>query len=146
MSAETNKEIIETPKHIIEVNRGKLAEIKEMYGITEWDYIFIPNVTFLPNRVNWNDKIITIRPFNIWSYVAVGTSISKRNKNSSKLLAHETRHALQTPPDDSFIGHVKSARYVYWFHPAEIDARKWSEEHREEFEDIVEINTKTKKD
>lgn len=135
-------ETVYTPKYTIQINKTKLEKIQEGYGISDWDIQFNPKFSLNRNRVNWNNKIITIRPFNFWSYVFVGTSIDKRNERLPKILAHEIRHVQQKPPDNLLKEYLSSAKYAYWFHPQEIDARKWSDEHWGEFKDIIKISRK----
>lgn len=125
------------------VNTAKLDEIKERYGIQPWEVQFELEFSLKPNRVDWDKQIATIRPLNLWSYLKAGFSIDKRNDDyNAKVLAHELRHAQQKPPDNSLKTRIASLRYLYWFHPLEVDARNWRDEHWREFKGIVEIEAK----
>ena len=135
-------ETTDTQKHIVKINIQKLERIKQKYGISDWNIQFDLKFSLKPSRVSWKKKVVKVRPFNLWSYISVGTSIEKRNQRLPRLFAHELRHTQQEPPDNSIKGKLSSARYAYWFHPAEIDSRKWSTEHWEEFKGIFEIDKK----
>ncbi len=135
-------ETIDTKNHIIQINTHKLKEIKEKYGISDWDVQVDPNFSFSPSMAIWKTKTVVIRPFNVWSYLAVGSSVEKRNQVLPRLLAHELRHSQQEQPESGLKGYLRSALYGYWFHPQEDDARKWSAEHGEEFQDILTIDEK----
>lgn len=135
-------ETIDTKNHIIQINTHKLKEIKEKYGISDWDVRVDPKFSFNPSTAIWKTKTVVIRPFNFWSYLAVGLSVEKRNKVLPRLLAHELRHSQQERPDESLKGTLHSVRYAYWLHPAEADARKWSAEHYEEFQEVIRIDEK----
>lgn len=128
---------------IIQININKLNEIKEKYKISaDWVVQVDPKFSLFPSVANWNTKTVTIRPFNFWSYLAVGSSVEKRNKVLPRLLAHELRHTQQKEPEGGLKGYLHSAIYAYWFHPAEDDARRWSIDHGEEFQDILTIDRK----
>ncbi len=131
-----------TSRHSILINKHLLEKVKEKYGISDWKFRFSAKFSLKPSSVSWKEKIVTIRPFNLWSFLSVGTSIEKRNQRLPKLFAHELRHTQQEPPDNSLKGKLSSARYAYWFHPLEVDARKWSSEHWEEFKGVVKIDKK----
>lgn len=135
-------EIIETKGHTIQVNLGKLNEIKERYGISDWGVQFDTKFSFSPSVAIWKTRTVVIRPFNFWSYLAVGFSVEKRNKVLPRLLAHELRHSQQERPSDSLRDILLSVRYAYWSHPMEIDAREWSTQHHEEFQGLVRIDKK----
>jgi hypothetical protein len=134
---------IDTKRHAIQIDEYKLNEVKKKYGISDWNVQVDPKFSFAPSVANWKTKTAIIRPFNFWSYLAVGSSVEKRNKVLPRLLAHELRHSQQKRPDGSLKGillHI--VRYGYWHDPIEIDAREWSLQHREEFEGIIRINRK----
>ncbi len=135
-------ETIDTKSHIIRINIHKLNEIKEKYGISDWDVQVDPNFSFSPSMAIWKTKTVIIRPFNFWSYLAVGLSVEKRNQVLPRLLAHELRHSQQERPDGSLKGTLLSTLYAYWFNPMEVDAREWSAEHGGEFQDILTIGRK----
>src|SRR5258708_3166962 len=101
-----------------------------------------PNFSFSPSMAIWKTKTVVIRPFNVWSYLAVDSSVEKRNQVLPRLLAHELRHSQQEQPDGGLKGYLHSARYAYWFDPIEVDAREWSAEHGQEFQDILTIDGK----
>jgi hypothetical protein len=145
VSSSNNNDAIETvntKNQIIQINIQKLKEIKEKYGISDWDVQVDPKFSFNPSMAIWKTKTVVIRPFNFWSYLAVGSSVEKRNQVLPRLLAHELRHSQQERPASGLKGYLHSARYAYWFHPQETDARKWAVEHAEEFQDTLTINSR----
>src|SRR5258708_14146698 len=135
-------ETIDTKSHIIRINIHKLKEVKEKYGIPDWKVQVDAKFSFSPSMAIWKTKTVIIRPFNFWSYLAVGSSVEKRNQVLPRLLAHELRHSQQERPDGSLKGTLLSTLYAYWFNPMEVDAREWSAEHGGEFQDILTIGRK----
>ncbi len=126
---------IETSKYSIQINRSKLEKLKQKYRITDWNIQFDFSFSLLPNTANWNNKKIIIRPINIWSYIRWQGSLSE--ERIARVLAHEVKHAQQKP---SAI--LRLIRHFYWYAMGEVEARRWADEHWQEFIDIVKINKK----
>lgn len=131
---------IDTTKYQIQVNSSKLEMLTKKYEITDWNIQFNFSVSLLPNTANWKNKTIIMRPLNIWSRFLPGFPSQER---LAKSLAHEVRHSLQKPPNTGLSKNISRLfKYIYLNDPREIEARKWADEHWEEFFDIIKINKK----